>query len=234
LKADTMERDASLFGRSMSAEYRPAGFQEDERNGPILSKLASSWIELPRTDKVPIGEALKALSAESGIQIQPDWDALLLAGIDQETTLVSCGAVAGRLERGLAHLLAGAQAAASDASPSRAPSFEVQDGVVVVADQYTLSQLGLLTVVYDIRDLLIVEDVPGGPADTEAYRSPDDLIQLLYDFGGGKWREFGDGLDLIRAFDSFLIVSAVPSTHRQVSTFFAQLREARRRAHSLR
>ena len=231
LNAKAMAKDAALLKRSVSDDYRPAGFEDSEAGQALLQRLRSPGLSMTARDGVPLATALEELGSLAKLAVSVDWPSIREEGGTPEDSITSHRAIRGSAATLLRSILDGAKSTESGGSLSRLIDYDVRDGEIIIASRASLMSEQVL-VIHDVRDLLIIEDVPGGPADTPEYRDIYELEQLIFDFVDANWRDTGQGTgeDTISPFDTFLAVHASPYSQRRVATLLKQLRDARRQS----
>jgi len=228
-------------------------YMESPENRRVLAMLEKQRIPASFTDNT-IEDVLAFIGTVTNLNMDIDWDALALIGIEKDATVsLSLREIPARvvLDRVLQKV--------SPDDFSRA-AWAVEDGILVISSEQALRKKTFIQI-YDVRDLIFYipnfRQVPeldldsvlnqgrsgGGGGGGGIFRDDEeeeeddadreleqlekllDIIQTNVDFEG--WRDNGGDTGIVQELNGNLIITNTASNHRSIQGLLSQLREIR-------
>lgn len=219
------ETDLEMIQRQREARDRLDRARIDEARRAQADATARAQLErvLPevRLDNVAIEEVVEFLRDVSGANIFVNWRALEAAGVTKKTT-VSARLRDVKFGKALETIL-------RDAGGEKARfGYSVDEGVITISTVRDL-QVGTVTQVYDIRDLIFDVNVPADavPGARRAELVKAFQVLITDTIARDSWHDNGGDVGMIRELAGQLIVTQTPEIHQQIGHLLAQLREVR-------
>lgn len=229
-------------------------FTESPRDRAVIARLES--VTMPANfDGVELENVVEFVASVTNLNVDVDWDALELIGIDRETEveldLTSEIPASTLLDRVMQKI--------SPDEFERA-GWAVQDGIVLVSSEAELRK-NTFIVIYDVRDLIFeipdfdavpsldLDSILGGDGgggqspfeddDEDDEDSPlgigqeeldnlDDLLDIIrQNIDPDGWRANGGETGTVQPFQQYLVITNTAKNHRQIRDLLRQLREIR-------
>ena len=197
----------------------PATREELDADAVANNRLNRRLPEV-RFESVSLTDAIEFLRDVSGANIFVNWVVLEKAGIDRNTP-VTTRLKDVQLSRAIEHILQNVGGGKVELG------FVVVKGVITISTQEDLDR-DVKIVVYDVRDLLVVEEKDEKRAQAVREELVREVTTLLQETVDPKtWIDKGGKIGGVRYLAGQLIISHTPRHHAQIARLFEQLREAR-------
>ena len=178
--------------------------------------------ELPgvRFDNVSLGDAIDFLRDVSGANIFVNWRALEAAGIERNAP-VTTRLKNVKLSRAIEHILQNVGGGRIELG------FVVKEGVVTISTTEDLDRDTEVRV-YDVRDLIVVEEKDEKAAQKKREELVTSIIDMLQEtVHPDSWVAKGGKIGNVRHLSGQLVVTHTPRHHVQLEQLLGQLRETR-------
>jgi hypothetical protein len=163
-------------------------------------------------------QVIANLAERAHANIDVQWETMQTAGVSR-TTKVRLHLWDVTLAQALTTVLSETQA------NTTRPKYHVEGGVIVVSAG-TDVPAECVTVIYNVRDILEIEEAASGGLPQEATEMLAKLIVETVD--PDSWRDAGGSIGAIREFSGLLIITHTVEGHEQILRLIEQLRTADR------